>query len=53
VLNLRPIYVGISVIHYFKRKDWMYDGSKMTPEELNQIEDAFENFINKVEWEDE
>jgi hypothetical protein len=53
VLNLRPIYVGISSFRYHKRKDWMLNGSKMTPEELNQIEDAFENFINEVEWEDE
>jgi|688.fasta_scaffold1289391_1 hypothetical protein len=47
------IYVGMSNIRYFKRKDWMLNGSKMTSEELNQIEDAFENFINEVEWEDE
>jgi hypothetical protein len=47
------IYVGISIsFRYFKRKDWMFDGSKMMPEELNQIEDAFESFINDVEWED-
>jgi hypothetical protein len=31
----------------------MFDGSKKTPEELNQIEDAFESFINDVEWADD
>lgn len=51
--KVRPIFVGISVIHHFKRKDWMFDGSKMRPEELNQIEDSFESFIKDVEWEDD
>jgi hypothetical protein len=31
----------------------MFDGSKMKPEELSQIEDAFESFVNDVEWEDD
>ena len=53
VFNVQPIYVGISSFRYIKRKDWMFDGSKMTPEELNQIEDAFESFINDVEWADD
>ena len=53
LLNLRPIFVGISVIHHFKRKDWMLNGSKMKPEELSQIEDTFESFIRDVEWEDD
>jgi hypothetical protein len=53
VFNVQPIYVGISSFRYLKRKDWMFDGSKKTPEELNQIEDAFESFINDVEWADD
>ena len=51
--KVRPIFVGISVIQHFKRKDWMFDGSKMKPEELSQIEDTFESFIRDVEWEDD
>ena len=53
VLNVRPIYVGISSSRLIKRKDWMFDGSKMKSEELSQIEDAFESFIKDVEWEDD
>jgi hypothetical protein len=52
-LKVRPIYVGISSFRPIKRKDWMFDGSKMKPEELSQIEDAFESFVNDVEWEDD
>jgi hypothetical protein len=52
-LKVRPIYVGISSFRPIKRKDWMFDGSKMMPEELGQIEDAFESFVNDVEWEDD
>ena len=52
-LKVQPIYVGISSFRYIKRRDWMFDGSKMKPEELSQIEDAFESFIKDVEWEDD
>ena len=51
--KVRPIYVGISSFRPIKRKDWMFDGSKMKPEELSQIEDAFESFMRDVEWEDD
>ena len=53
VFKVRPIYVGISSFRLIKRKDWMFDGSKMKSEELSQIEDAFESFIKDVEWEDD
>lgn len=35
------------------KRDWMFDGFGMKPEELTAIEDAFEGFMEKVEWEDE
>ena len=38
---------------YKHKSDWMINGSRRKPEELNGIEDAFEGFIKKLEWEDE
>ena len=46
--------LGLSMYRTIKCKsDWMADGFRMEPEELNEIEDAFEGFVSKVEWEDE
>lgn len=36
---------------YVRKKDWMHD--VLEPEASSAIEDAFEGFIEKVEWEDE
>ena len=52
--NLGLPTLGISMYRQIKCKnDWMFDGFVMKPEELNEIEDAFEGFVSKVEWEDE
>lgn len=32
---------------------WMLRSHRMNSEELNEIEDAFEGFVNNMEWEDE
>ena len=48
------VTVGIRLIAPVKtRFDWMINGKRMKPQELNGIEDAYEEFMKKVEWEDE
>ena len=37
--------------NYGYKEDWMHE--QMEPEASSAIEDAFEGFVNKVEWEDE
>jgi hypothetical protein len=48
------VTVGIRLVQPIKtRFDWMIDGRRMKPQELNGIEDAYEEFMKKMEWEDE
>ena len=45
---------GIMLYEPVKTKfDWMIDGRRMKPQELNGIEDAYEDFMKKMEWDDE
>ena len=54
IIALPVITMGIMLYEPRKSKiDWMINGSRRKPEELNGIEDAFEGFIKKLEWEDE
>jgi len=53
-MNLYPRTMGVVMLHTFKHKQhWMLNGVRMKGEELNAIEDAFEGFIEKLEWENE
>ena len=51
--HLSPTLGVMLFPNYRHKRDWMFDGFGMKPEELNAIEDAFEGFMEKVEWEDE
>jgi hypothetical protein len=48
---------GVQGILYYNPRGfgltWVFDGYQMKRGELNSIEDAFEGFINNLEWEDE
>ena len=54
-ISLLPSYTtGIFLFPPREPKNvWMLRGHRMNSEELNEIEDAFEGFVNTMEWEDE
>ena len=54
-LNFKNVItMGFMLYEPIKTKfDWMIDGRRMKPQELNGIEDAYEDFMKKMEWEDE